>query len=212
MGITQHTTGTDNVKSCANLAMLTGNMGIPGGGVNPLRGQNNVQGACDMGGLPNVYPGYQKVTSPEVQKKFEDAWGGRRYTKVGLTMTEMVNAAGDGKLRALYVMGENPMISDPEPQPRPALPGAGRVPGGAGHLPDRDGATGARGAAGGLVRRERRHLHQHRPARPASAARRSSRSARPRPTGRSSACWPSAWARPGFDFASPKRSWTRSPS
>ena len=75
MGITQHTTGVDNVKSTANLAMLSGNMGIPGGGVNPLRGQNNVQGACDMGGLPNVYSGYQVVTSPDVQKKFQEAWG-----------------------------------------------------------------------------------------------------------------------------------------
>ena len=114
MGITQHTTGVDNVKSVANLAMLTGNLGIPGAGVNPLRGQNNVQGACDMGGLPNVYPGYQVVTSPDVQKKFQDAWGSTSHTKVGLTVTEMVGAVGDGKLRALYVMGENPMVADPD--------------------------------------------------------------------------------------------------
>ena len=114
MGITQHTTGVDNVKSIANLAMLTGNLGIPGAGVNPLRGQNNVQGACDMGGLPNVYPGYQVVTLPAVQKKFQEAWGGTAGTKVGLTVTEMVNAMGDGKLRALYVMGENPMMADPD--------------------------------------------------------------------------------------------------
>jgi formate dehydrogenase alpha subunit len=114
MGITQHTTGTDNVKSCANLAMLTGNMGVLGGGVNPLRGQNNVQGACDMGGLPNVYTGYQVVTSADVQKKFQDAWGSAGPLTVGLTVTEMVNAAGDGKVRALYVMGENPMLSDPD--------------------------------------------------------------------------------------------------
>jgi formate dehydrogenase alpha subunit len=114
MGITQHTTGVDNVKSVANLAMLTGNLGIPGAGVNPLRGQNNVQGACDMGGLPNVYSGYQVVTSPDVQKKFQDAWGSTSHTKVGLTVTEMVNAIGDGGLRALYVMGENPMVADPD--------------------------------------------------------------------------------------------------
>ncbi len=74
MGITQHTTGTDNVKSLANLAMLCGNLGIPGGGVNPLRGQNNVQGACDMGGLPNVMTGYQPVTDLSVVKRMEDAW------------------------------------------------------------------------------------------------------------------------------------------
>jgi len=112
MGITQHTTGVDNVKSCANLAMLTGNLGIPGAGVNPLRGQNNVQGACDMGGLPNVYPGYQAVTVQEVHDKFEKAWGSTAGLKAGVTVTEMVNGAGDGKVRALYVMGENPMMSD----------------------------------------------------------------------------------------------------
>ncbi|RPI86762.1 MAG: formate dehydrogenase subunit alpha, partial [Chloroflexi bacterium] len=114
MGITQHTTGVDNVKSTANLAMLCGNMGVPGGGVNPLRGQNNVQGACDMGGLPNVYSGYQTVTSPDIQKKFADAWGSTSSTAVGLTVVEMINAAGEGKVRALYIMGENPMVADPD--------------------------------------------------------------------------------------------------
>ena len=114
MGITQHTTGVDNVKSVANLAMLCGNLGIPGGGVNPLRGQNNVQGACDMGGLPNVYPGYQVVTSEEVQRKFKDAWGSTAPLKVGLTVTEMVSLAEQGKVRALYVIAENPMLSDPD--------------------------------------------------------------------------------------------------
>ncbi len=115
MGITQHTTGTDNVKSCANLAMLTGNMGLPGGGVNPLRGQNNVQGACDLGGLPNVYSGYQAVTLQPVKEKFEQAWGVEGLSdQVGLTVTDMMPAAGDGRLKALYVMGENPMLSDPD--------------------------------------------------------------------------------------------------
>ncbi len=115
MGITQHTTGTDNVKSIANLAMLTGNIGIPGAGVNPLRGQNNVQGACDMGGLPNVYPAYQPVSSPEARAKFEAAWGVEGLPEQpGLTVVEMVNAAGEGTLRALYIMAENPMLSDPD--------------------------------------------------------------------------------------------------
>jgi formate dehydrogenase alpha subunit len=114
MGITQHTTGVDNVKSTANLAMLCGNMGVAGGGVNPLRGQNNVQGACDMGALPNVYPGYQPVTSEDVQKKFRDAWGKAGPLTAGLTVTEMLQQAGDGKLRALVVVGENPMVSDPD--------------------------------------------------------------------------------------------------
>jgi formate dehydrogenase alpha subunit len=115
MGITQHTTGTDNVKSCANLAMLTGNVGVAGGGVNPLRGQNNVQGACDLGGLPNVYPGYQAVTLPAVKEKFEQAWGVEGLSdQVGLTVTQMVDGACEGQVRALYVMGENPMLSDPD--------------------------------------------------------------------------------------------------
>lgn len=117
MGITQHTTGVDNVKCIANLAMLTGNLGIPGGGVNPLRGQNNVQGAGDMGGLPNVYPAYQPVTSPEAKARFEAAWGVEGLSdKVGLTVVEMVHAAGEGRLRGMFVMGENPLLSDPDIQ------------------------------------------------------------------------------------------------
>ena len=114
MGITQHTTGTDNVLSLANLAMLTGNVGKPGAGVNPLRGQNNVQGACDLGALPNVYPGYQKVDLPEVHAKFEAAWDAKLSDTVGLTVVEMMNAAADGDLKAIYIMGENPMLSDPD--------------------------------------------------------------------------------------------------
>ena len=115
MGITQHTTGTDNVKSCANLAMLTGHLGKPSSGVNPLRGQNNVQGACDMGGLPVVYTGYQRVNDPAVKKKFEEAWGVSDLDdKPGLTITTMMEAAQRGDLKALYVMGENPLMSDPD--------------------------------------------------------------------------------------------------
>jgi formate dehydrogenase alpha subunit len=114
MGITQHTTGVDNVKTCANLAMLTGNLGRPSTGVNPLRGQNNVQGACDMGALPNVYSGYQPVTDAAVKKKFEDAWGVQTLDdKAGLTITDMMTAAQKGEIKALYVMGENPLMSDP---------------------------------------------------------------------------------------------------
>jgi formate dehydrogenase alpha subunit len=113
MGITQHITGTDNVKSLANLAMLCGNLGIEGGGVNPLRGQNNVQGACDMGGLPNVYTGYQPVTDSAVRKKMEEAWGVTGLSeKVGLKVTEMFPKAHDGALKALFIVGENPLVSD----------------------------------------------------------------------------------------------------
>jgi formate dehydrogenase alpha subunit len=115
MGITQHTTGTDNVKSLANLAMLCGNMGIEGGGVNPLRGQNNVQGACDFGGLPNVYSGYQPVTDEAARKKMAAAWGVTDLPdQVGLTVTEMIPKAHDGDLKALYIIGENPLVSDPD--------------------------------------------------------------------------------------------------
>ena len=114
MGITQHSTGTDNVLSLANLAMLTGNIGRPGTGVNPLRGQNNVQGACDLGALPNVYPGYQKVDDADAKSKFEKAWGVRLPDRPGLTVVEMLDAACEGNIRALYIMGENPMLSDPD--------------------------------------------------------------------------------------------------
>lgn len=113
MGITQHACGTDNVRAIANLATLTGNIGRESTGVNPLRGQNNVQGASDAACLPNVYPGYQKVDDPAVQKKFEDAWGVELSPKPGLTATEMMNAAVEGKLKAMYIMGENPVITDP---------------------------------------------------------------------------------------------------
>ncbi len=114
MGITQHANGTDNVLSVANLAMLTGNMGKASAGVNPLRGQNNVQGACDMGGLPNYYPGYQKVDDPEVHEKFQQAWGIPLSDTVGLTLVEMMDAAAEGRVRGMYFMGENPLLTDPD--------------------------------------------------------------------------------------------------
>lgn len=113
MGITQHTHGTDNVKSLANLSLLTGNVGVESGGVNPLRGQNNVQGACDLGALPNVLPGYQKVDNPDLNAKFAKAWETELPDKPGLTVVEMVNEILAGNMRALYVFGENPAISDP---------------------------------------------------------------------------------------------------
>ena len=117
MGITQHTTGVDNVKSVANIQMLTGNLGRPGTGVCALRGQNNVQGACDMGALPNVYSGYQAVIVPENKKKMTDAWGTELAEgKVGYTVTDLINVLADkpGTVKCLYIMGENPMLSDPD--------------------------------------------------------------------------------------------------
>jgi predicted molibdopterin-dependent oxidoreductase YjgC len=112
MGITQHSHGVDNVKACVNLQLCTGNIGFEGAGVNPLRGQNSVQGACDMGGLPNVFTGYQPVTVPAAVEKFSKAWNAKLSDKVGMVLTEMVPACGD-KIKALYVLGENPMVSDP---------------------------------------------------------------------------------------------------
>jgi predicted molibdopterin-dependent oxidoreductase YjgC len=114
MGITQHTTGVDNVKSCSNLAMLCGNVGIAGGGINPLRGQNNVQGACDMGGLPNVFTGYQPVADPDTLKKFSNAWNCKLSNTPGMTITDMISAIDQGKIKGMYIIGENPKLSDPD--------------------------------------------------------------------------------------------------
>jgi formate dehydrogenase alpha subunit len=114
MGITQHITGTDNVKSVANLAMVTGNIGRPSSGVNPLRGQNNVQGACDMGALPNVLTGYQPVSNPDVRSLFQKKWNLSLPDTPGLTMVEMMDAAREGFLKGMFVVGENPMMSDPD--------------------------------------------------------------------------------------------------
>jgi len=130
MGITQHSHGTDGVMAVSNLALLTGNIGKPSTGVNPLRGQNNVQGACDMGALPIYYPGYQLVTNPAVREKFENAWGigakgaGRKAgngsrapasnlsDQKGLTHTEIFDKILEGKITALYLVGENPLLTE----------------------------------------------------------------------------------------------------
>jgi predicted molibdopterin-dependent oxidoreductase YjgC len=112
MGITQHSHGVDNVKACVNLQLILGNLGVVGGGVNPLRGQSNVQGACDMGGLPVVFTGYQPVNNAAVVEKFSKYWNVPLSDKPGMTLTQMIPECG-GKIRALYVLGENPMVSDP---------------------------------------------------------------------------------------------------
>ena len=112
MGITQHTHGTDNVLAISNIALLTGNIGRVSAGVNPLRGQNNVQGACDMGALPDVYPGYQKVFNPEAQIKFQQAWGRDLDPEKGITHTEIFDSILKGDIKALYQVGENPILSE----------------------------------------------------------------------------------------------------
>lgn len=119
MGITQHVTGVMNVFSLANLQMLLGNMGVSGGGANPLRGQNNVQGACDVGSLVNVFPGYQKVADEKARAKFNKAWAfetGKELfgDKPGATLTEIVHGNMTGKTKAMYIIGENPVMSDPD--------------------------------------------------------------------------------------------------
>lgn len=112
MGITQHSHGTDNVLAVSNIALLTGNVGKESTGINPLRGQNNVQGACDMGGLPNVFPGYQSVTDSEMINKFEKAWSAELNRQNGLTHTEYFTEIEKGNIRALYQVGENPVLSE----------------------------------------------------------------------------------------------------
>ncbi|WP_438969722.1 formate dehydrogenase subunit alpha [Methylophaga sp.] len=119
MGITQHIVGVQNVFSLANLQMLTGNMGLPGGGVNPLRGQNNVQGACDLGCLPNVFPGYQAVSSDTSLTKFSDAWALTNRSQLfsespGLTITEMIDGGLTGDIRGFYILAENTVMTDPD--------------------------------------------------------------------------------------------------
>jgi formate dehydrogenase alpha subunit len=112
MGITQHSHGTDNVLAVSNISLITGNIGKESSGVNPLRGQNNVQGACDMGGLPNVYPGYQNVSDPASISKFEKAWGCELDKEPGLTHTEYFTEIEKGNIKVLYQVGENPVISE----------------------------------------------------------------------------------------------------
>lgn len=114
MGLTQHTTGTNNVFAIANLAMLTGNIGQPGTGVNPLRGQNNVQGACDIGALPGCVSGYQNVCDLGVIEKCKDIWGTKLPENPGLSLTEMIDAALSSKVKAMYIVGENPILSNPD--------------------------------------------------------------------------------------------------
>jgi formate dehydrogenase major subunit len=114
MGISQHIHGTDNARCLIALCLMTGQVGKPGSGLHPLRGQNNVQGASDSGLIPMMYPDYQRVSTPEAQQRFEKLWGMPLDPKPGLTVVEIMNAAYDGKIRGMYVMGENPAMSDPD--------------------------------------------------------------------------------------------------
>ena len=115
MGVCQFSQAVDVVKGLASLALLTGNLGRPNVGIGPVRGQNNVQGACDMGALPDVYPGYQKVTNPEIRSKFEKAWGVTLPAEIGVKLTEVPHAVlEENKIKAYYIFGEDPVQSDPD--------------------------------------------------------------------------------------------------
>lgn len=114
LGVTEHSTGTEGVMSMSNMAVLCGKIGKSGCGVNPLRGQNNVQGACDMGAMPTDYPGYQKVDNAEVRAKFEEAWRVKLNPTPGLKATDVFPAAIEGKIKGLYICGEDPVVSDPD--------------------------------------------------------------------------------------------------
>jgi formate dehydrogenase major subunit len=114
LGVTEHSTGTEGVMSMSNLAMLVGKIGRPGCGVNPLRGQNNVQGACDMGCSPFDFPGYQKVADSKTIAKFEKAWATRLNPQIGLTSTQVLPAATRGEIKGLYIFGEDPIVTDPD--------------------------------------------------------------------------------------------------
>lgn len=115
MGVCQFSQAVDVVKGLASLALLTGNLGRPNVGIGPVRGQNNVQGACDMGALPDVYPGYQKVTNPQIREKFEKAWGVTLPSEIGVKITEVPHAVlEENKIKAYYIFGEDPVQSDPD--------------------------------------------------------------------------------------------------
>ncbi|HEY5897406.1 MAG TPA: formate dehydrogenase subunit alpha, partial [Burkholderiales bacterium] len=116
MGVSQHIHGTDNARCLIALTLMTGQVGRPGTGLHPLRGQNNVQGASDSGLIPMMYPDYQRVATPEAQQRFEKLWGTSLDPKPGLTVVEIMNAAYEGKIRGMYIMGENPAMSDPDLQ------------------------------------------------------------------------------------------------
>ena len=168
MGISQHTTGTDNARCLIALCAITGNIGKPGAGLHPLRGQNNVQGASDMGLIPMFYPDYQKADDPGVKARFETAWG-----TADLDPSEGPDRHRDHRVRAqgrrarhVHARRE-PVPVRPEHQQGPQGAGQAGLPRRAGHLPDRDGRVRRRDPARLLLPGEGRHVHQHRPPRPA---------------------------------------------
>ena len=164
LGVTEHSQGTTAVMAIANLAMATGNIGRPGVGVNPLRGQNNVQGSCDMGSFPHEFSGYRHVSDNATRAMFESLWGVALDAEPGLRIPNMLDAAVDGSFKGLYIQGEDIAQSDPDTRHidrRPLGHGVRRRPG---SLPERDGEFRACLPAGIDLSREGRDLHQRRAA------------------------------------------------
>ncbi len=164
MGISQHVHGTDNARCLIALALMCGQIGRPGTGLHPLRGQNNVQGASDAGLIPMFYPDYADVTNDLVHKKYEELWNTPLSTKTGLTVVEIVNAANAGEVRGMYIMGENPAMSDPDLDHARAGTRQARTFSRAGHLPHRDGDARRRRVAVLGMAGEVRHRNEHEPA------------------------------------------------
>ena len=152
------------VMCIANLAMATGNLGREGVGVNPLRGQNNVQGSCDMGSFPHEFSGYRHVSDPAVRALFEQDWGVTLQSEPGLRIPNMFEAALDGSFKGMYIQGEDPAQSDPDTQHITAALGVDGMRRRAGPVPERDGQVRARVSPGLVVPREGRHVHQRRAA------------------------------------------------
>ena len=164
MGISQHTHGTDNSRCLIALALITGHVGRPGTGLHPLRGQNNVQGASDAGLIPMYFPITSRSRISTSAAQYENFWGQTLDPKRGLTVVEIIDAIHADEIKGMYIMGENPAMSDPDQIHARARSRHARPSGGAGHLPHRDGMARRCGAAGLGARREARHLYQHQPA------------------------------------------------
>ena len=163
MGISQHTHGTDNARCLIALALITGQIGRPGTGLHPLRGQNNVQGASDAGLIPMYFPDYKSVEKLDIRGWYENFWGQTLDPKRGLTVVEIMDAVHEGEITGMYIMGENPAMSDPDQDHARDGAREARAPRRAGHLSDRDGVVRRRRAAGFRARREARHVHEHEP-------------------------------------------------
>ena len=163
MGVSQHTHGTDNARCLIALSLITGQIGRPGTGLHPLRGQNNVQGASDAGLIPMFFPDYKSVENPEIRAQYEKAWGVKLDPKRGKTVVEIMDAVHADEIKGMYIDGREPGDVGPRPQPRARGAGASRASRGAGPLPHRDRGLRRRGAAGLRLAGEGRHRHQHQP-------------------------------------------------